>query len=141
MGCRQDMTEDGKIVVHFPLGTGTVEKSLIGDQAAADIANKKGTKDDKGKVKLTLLDPYFIEELARHMEKGMIKYERGNWQLDLEPERILNAVYRHANAITKNELIDPENGSNHSIALGANAMMLYFAERHGNIVKTEHDKK
>lgn len=125
----------------LPLGTGTVEKSLIGDEAAKDIANGKGTKDDKGKVKLTLLDPYFVEELARHMEKGMIKYKRGNWQLDLDPERILNACMRHTNAIIKGELTDPENGSNHSIAIAANAMMLYFAERHGNIVKTEHDKK
>lgn len=112
----------------------------ISEEAAKDVANGKGTKDDKGKVLLSLIDPYFIEALARHMEKGMKKYKRGNWQLDLDPERICNAAGRHHNQILKNELLDPETGSHHSIAEAANCMMLFFAERHGNVVKTEHDK-
>ena len=105
-----------------------------------DLKSNKGTKDDYDKVMLTLIDPHFIEALAIHMKKGLKKYKRGNWQLDLNPERILNAEKRHSNAIQKNEVIDKESGSYPSIAIAANAMMLYYSERHGNVVVTEHGK-
>ncbi len=105
-----------------------------------DLKKGKGTKDDIGKATITLLDPNFIIALSEHMKTGMLKYIRGNWQLDLDPERILNAIYRHALAIHKGEVFDKETGSRHSIAIGANSMMLNYAERHNNIVITEHDK-
>lgn len=105
-----------------------------------DLKNNKGTKDDYSKVNPSLVDPYFYEALAIHMKKGLKKYKRGNWQLDLDPERILNAGIRHALAIQKNEVIDKETGSYHSIAIAANAMMLFYAERHNHPVVTEHGK-
>lgn len=105
-----------------------------------ELSNNQGTKDDFDKVNLSLIDPYFIEALAIHMKKGLKKYKRGNYQLDLNPERILNAEKRHSNAIQKNEVIDKETGSHHSIAIAANAMMLYYSERHNHPVVTEHGK-
>ncbi len=112
----------------------------LSKRTSKDLKNNKGTKDDYDKVNLSLVDPYFIEALAIHMKKGLKKYKRGNWQLDLDPERILNAGKRHSNDIQKNEVIDKETGSHHSIAIAANAMMLYYAERHNNPVVTEHGK-
>jgi len=105
-----------------------------------ELKKNQGTKDDYNKVKLTVVDPWFVEALAWHMVKGLKKYKRGNWQRDLDPERILNALKRHANAIQKNEVIDKPTGSYHSIAIAANAMMLYYAERHNHTVVTEHGK-
>ena len=116
------------------------KKFKISKNTKLDLAKGKGTKDDAGKAPLSLIDPYFIEALAFHMQKGAIKYKRGNWQLDLDPEKILNAEKRHSNQIQKNQVIDEETGSHHSIAIAANAMMLYFYERHNKSVKTEHDK-
>lgn len=113
---------------------------MISKKARKDVKCGKGTKDDHKKCPLSLIDPYFIEALAWHMQKGLKKYKRGNWQLDLEPERIHNANGRHWNAISKGEVRDKETGSNHSIAQAANSMMLYYAERHGNRVRTEHEK-
>lgn len=99
-----------------------------------------GTKDDEDKPKLTLIDPNFIIALAVHMQKGLSKYKRGNWQLDLDPERILNAEQRHSNAIAMNEVKDKQTGSHHSIAIAANAMMLYWSEKHGKPVRIEYGK-
>ena len=113
---------------------------MISNKTLNDLATGKGTKDDENKAVLTLLDPHFVEDLALHMQKGLKKYKRGNWQLDLEPERILNALIRHAIAIWKGEEFDKETGSRHSIAIGANAMMLGWSERHGKPVVTEHGK-
>jgi len=102
------------------------------------VAKGIGTKDDDDKPILTLVDPNFLEALAQHMQIGLKKYKRGNWQLDLNPERILNAEKRHSNAIAKNEVIDKETGTHHSIAIAANAMMLYWAEKHGKPVRIEY---
>ena len=113
---------------------------MISTKTLKDIATGKGTKDDENKVMLTLEDPFFSEALSWHMKKGLKKYKRGNWKLDLDPERILNALLRHANAIKKNEVIDKDSGSYHSIAIAANAMMLFYSERHGHTVVTEHGK-
>jgi hypothetical protein len=113
---------------------------MVSKQTKKDLIANKGTKDDRGKCPTTLLDPYFLEELAFHMQKGLEKYKRGNWQNALNPERILRAIDRHSLQIRKEEVIDYETGSNHSIAIAANAMMLYFAERHGLYVRTEHSK-
>lgn len=113
---------------------------MVSDKTLKDVLSGKGTKDDENKVMLTLVDPFFDEALAWHMFKGLNKYKRGNWQLDLDPERILNALLRHANAIKKNEVMDKESGSYHSIAIAANAMMLFYSERHSHTVVTEHGK-
>lgn len=105
-----------------------------------DVNKGKGTKDDMGKPDLTLLDPYFDEETVFVMMAGAKKYKRGNWQLDLEPVRILAALERHTNQIKKGEEFDKETGFRHSAHIRCNAMFLNYYERHNKPVKTEHDK-
>ena len=112
----------------------------ISGEVREQIKNGKGCKDDKGKPDLTLLDPRFLEKMALVMKKGADKYERGNWQLDLEPERILAALLRHVFAIQKGETLDKESGLPHTAHIGCNAMFLDYYERHGRPIFTEHDK-
>lgn len=112
----------------------------IGEEAKKDVLNGKGTKDDKGKLKICISDPNFWEEVVRVMEAGAAKYERANWQKDLEPDRLLEALIRHAIRIWKGEEFDSETGLRHSAHIGCNAMFLNFSERHGKPVKLEHDK-
>ena len=106
-----------------------------------DLEANKGTKDDDGKPKISYVDPEFIIFVAKVMEYGAKKkYERGNWQKDLDPERIINALIRHAFKIIQGEIIDSESGLPHTAHIGCNAMFLAFYERHGKPVNTEHDK-
>lgn len=113
----------------------------LGADAAADVAKGKGTKDDKGKIDLTYFDPWFKAEVCQVMGFGGTKYARGNWQLDLEPNRILAALERHTDEIKKGIVFDDESGYRHSAHIGCNAMFINFYERHNRPVKTEHDKK
>lgn len=117
------------------------EKSfIIGEDANKDVLNGKGTKDDKGKPILTLTDPQFWIEVSQVMEAGTKKYKRGNWQLDLDPERILNALIRHSIKIWQGEVYDKETGLKHSAHIGCNAMFLNYCERQNKPVVTEHNK-
>ncbi len=114
---------------------------MISQKTKDDLKNGKGTKDDIDKPVLTFTDPQFWIEVSKVMEYGARnKYERGNWQRDLEPERILNALIRHVLKIWQGEVIDKESGLPHTSHIGCNAMFLAFYERHGNPVKLEHDK-
>lgn len=105
-----------------------------------DVINKKGTKDDIGKPDMTLLDPYWQVEVVHVLEAGQVKYERGNWQLSLEPRRILSALLRHALAIQRGEEFDPETNLRHSAHIACNSMFLNYYERHGEKINLEHDK-
>lgn len=116
------------------------KKFKIKSITKSDVKNGKGTKDDKGKIDLTLLDPYWEEEVALVLEVGQIKYKRGNWQLDLEPKRILAALKRHTNQISKGEIFDKESGCRHSAHIACNSMFLNYYERHGKTINLEHDK-
>jgi hypothetical protein len=113
---------------------------LVSEKTQQDLAADKGTKDDEHKIDLTLIDPYWEEGVARVMTMGLKKYKRGNWQKGLDPLRILAALKRHADAIDKGETIDKESGLSHSLHIACNSMFLYYYERHGLYVTTEHNK-
>ncbi len=112
----------------------------ISKRTIEDIKKGKGTKDDKGKIDLTLNDPYFDEETSKVMMNGAGKYKRGNWQLDLEPVRILAALERHVLQLKKNKFIDRHSGLRHTAHIRCNAMFLDYYIRHGLKKITEHDK-
>ena len=112
----------------------------ISSQTKNDILNGKGTKDDIGKLNITISDPHYWEEVCKVMTAGANKYKRANWQQDLEADRLLDALLRHAISIWKGQEYDEDTGLRHSAHIGCNAMFLNFAERHGKGVKLEHDK-
>lgn len=114
---------------------------MVSKKTKKDVVDGVGTKDDAGKLDLTYIDPHFIEGVVKVLEFGASKkYVRGNWQLKLDPRRILAAELRHDMAILKGEWIDPESGLPHVLHNGCNNMFLYYYGRHNKFPELEHNK-
>lgn len=85
-----------------------------------------GIKYDNQKPMFDLIDPYFLEDLAKVMTAGAQKYDRENWRLGLEVNRVLASLERHLIEIKKGVDIDSESGVSHLAHIAANAMFLHF---------------
>lgn len=91
------------------------------------IKDYNEAKFDKGKVRFSLLDPKFLEGVAKIMTFGAEKYSVNSWQgvPDAE-ERYKDALLRH---IYADEETDPESGESHLLHAACNLMFLYYFER------------
>ena len=71
------------------------------------IAKALGRKDDDGKTRFELLDPAFLEEVAKVLTFGANKYGDENWK-DVKPlrERYIGAFMRHMNAWQQGQELD-----------------------------------
>lgn len=88
-----------------------------------------GKKDDGGKLRMDLLDPEFLEEVAKVLSYGSRKYGDYNF-LGLEPHRVEASLFRHFNDYRKGEHIDhDEPHCNNMAGVAANAMMWFMIER------------
>ena len=83
-----------------------------------------GTKYDKEKPMMFLLDPSFLEGLAEVLTFGSKKYNSHNWRGGIAYSRLISAAYRHLGAINRGEDIDPESGLPHVYHLACNVMFL-----------------
>lgn len=72
-----------------------------------------GLKFDTDKPRMELLDPEFLEEVAKVMTFGAKKYAAHNWRKGLEISRLLGACLRHVTAVVKGEDKDLESGCSH----------------------------
>lgn len=72
-----------------------------------------GQKADGGKVRMDLLDPYAMEQLAAVLTFGASKYDSHNWRGGIKFSRILAALLRHIFAFIRGEDLDPESGLPH----------------------------
>ena len=73
----------------------------------------EGLKYDQGKVRMDLLDPYAIEQLAQVLTFGATKYAAWNWANGIPYSRLTAALLRHTFAFLKGETVDPESGLHH----------------------------
>ena len=87
-------------------------------------SNSIGLKYDSEKLRMDLLDPDFLEDVAKVLTYGAKKYNAHNWRGGLNYSRIIGAIYRHLTAINRGEDIDLESGLSHSSHLGANVQFL-----------------
>ena len=74
-------------------------------------------KFDEGKLDLRLVEPWVVEELCRVYMYGVHKYHEGSWKkfTPEEARKVFESAYqRHANALRKGEIVDPETGLKHS---------------------------
>ena len=94
--------------------------------------NNKPTKNDQGKPKPALIYPTFLIELSKALEHGDNKYGKGNWKQGLEPERILNALLRHALRLAEGEYIDEDSHMSHMAHITANCMFLKYYHDQGD---------
>ena len=74
--------------------------------------NKLDEKDTTGKLQYNLVEPEWIESLAKVMTYGAKKYTPGTWR-NGEPSDYLAAAFRHIQAWRMGELSDPESGLSH----------------------------
>jgi hypothetical protein len=97
-----------------------------------------GMKDDAGKVRPSLIDPVFLEEMAFILTKGAEKYGDFNWQ-GLDIARVKDSMFRHLLHYMNGEVQDKDYpyGSNLS-AIAVNAMFLSYLERKEKGAKDEH---
>src|ERR1700690_1821811 len=88
------------------------------------MKENKALRYNEGKLDWTLLDFDALEAMVRVQTFGARKYERDNWKRGMSNETILGCLMRHATALMKGELLDPETKESHAAHVAVNAM--YF---------------
>jgi len=86
----------------------------------------EGRKDDTGKLPYHLLAPELLEETARVLQFGTIKYSERNWESGMAWSRPFAALMRHMWAWWRGEATDPETGFSH-LAHAACCIMFLLA--------------
>lgn len=85
-------------------------------------------KADKGKVRPTLVPPSLVLAVAKIREYGCAKYhDPENWR-QVEPQRYLDALYRHFLAYLGGEEKDPESGLPHLWHMACNIAFMIEME-------------
>ena len=91
-----------------------------------------GMKDDFAKLRMELVDPEFMEEIAKVLTYGAKKYADDSWKkLENPSKRYIGATMRHLFARLRGEKCDPESGFPHLYHVATNLMFLMYFERKG----------
>jgi len=102
-------------------------------KAVANMGIEKtptGKKFDEGKLRYDLIPPEFMEEVAKILTYGALKYSDNNWQnLDNFNSRFYAALERHLQAWRKGEDIDKESGLSHLSHAATNCLFLLWKEK------------
>lgn len=133
-----------------PKGDGTVEKSdnitftsqrignndLLGSFINKDKLCKDASiyskiedifiKNDQNKIQPSLIQPEFIEGMAKVLTLGAQKYSKDNWKKCEDKDRYKDALLRHVLAYLKGEEKDEESGLSHLHHAACNLMFLEF---------------
>jgi hypothetical protein len=106
---------DTSLKTWFPLSEASDElKASVGIiDTDRGYLMEEGTKFDEGKLPLDLWSPYAIEETARVLAFGAIKYEPHNWAKGISYRRVFGALLRHLWAFWRGEEYDDEWGLHH----------------------------
>lgn len=86
-------------------------------------------KFDSGKPRMDLLDPAFLEGVARVLTFGAQKYEPHNWRKGLDWSRLYAACQRHLSAFAKGAEFDGETGESHLLHAACCLMFLHSMQR------------
>lgn len=70
-------------------------------------------KFDQEKPRMDLLDPDWLEGVAKVLTFGAEKYSPNQWRKGIQISRLIAAAYRHLGAVNRGEDIDPESGELH----------------------------
>ena len=118
-------TEDGradKIGIVFKKYTPeTTEKT---EEPVAPI---EGIKHDSGKLRPGLFPVECFEEISKVLTYGANKYAPDNWK-HIDPERYIDALWRHYIAWKTGEKNDAESGLSHAAHFATNAIFLLYFE-------------
>lgn len=104
-----------------------------------DAAN--AVKNDNGKVRMDLLPPRAIIEVARAYTYGAGKYTDFNWQKGLPWSRLYAAAQRHLHAYWSGEDLDPESRLYHLAHAIYNCLTLIeYYETHPELDDRMYDR-
>lgn len=84
---------------------------------------------DIGKPRFSLIPPYPLEEVAKVLTMGALKYSDRNWEKGMKWTRCIDSLERHLNAFKKGENVDPESGLPHLAHVCVNSMFLLQYEK------------
>ena len=87
-------------------------------------------KNDSGKIKLSLIEPAFIEGIGRVLTKGAEVYGENNWKTlpSGQKARYKDALLRHLYKYLDGEKIDQDSSENHLLHIACNAMFLHYID-------------
>ena len=97
------------------------EKIIKGDDASVSPY----TFQMNGEEKESHFDLDFLAEIEAHMERGAMKYDKGNWKKATDLNRIFNSILRHTILAFK----ECDTSENHEAAIVTNALMLWNARK------------
>jgi hypothetical protein len=92
---------------------------------------EEGVKHDQDKVPVELLPTQALEEIAKVLAFGKIKYEAWNWSKGFKWTRLIGAAMRHLFAWQRGEDKDKESGLSHLAHLGCCVLFLLQHELSG----------
>lgn len=72
-----------------------------------------GIKHDQGKLRLDLITPEIRLALGSVLTFGAAKYGDRNWELGMDPSRLIAAAQRHLLSWEMGEIYDHESNLNH----------------------------
>lgn len=94
--------------------------------------NSKDVKQDKDKLRVDLVEPEFIEEVADVLTYGCKKYPENSWRdIPNAIDRYYAATMRHLLNWRKGEQVDQESGKAALAHAATNLMFLMSLEREG----------
>lgn len=67
--------------------------SGIGQNVKTEAGSER--QSDEGRGQPSLISPYLIRRLSKHMQKATIKYKKGNWAKGQKFSRIIDGIERH----------------------------------------------
>lgn len=88
------------------------------------MSNEQADRNNDGKIRYDLLEPFAIEQLASVFTKGAQKYAPYNWLKGMKWSKMLASLKRHIAAFEKGEDFDKETGLPHMAHAGWNALGL-----------------
>lgn len=90
----------------------------------AEQVSAQGAKNDVGKLGTHLLPTAPLEEIARVLDFGAVKYAPNNWRKGLAYSRVYGAILRHLWAWWRGEDNDRETGLPHLAHAGCEILFL-----------------
>lgn len=106
----------------------------------AEVKLKEGTKYDDGKPALQYWSPWALEETARVLAFGAVKYEAWNWAKGIKYTRVFGAMMRHLWAWWRGEQFDEETGLHHLAHAMCCLMFLLHYEKLAESYKEYDDR-
>lgn len=89
-----------------------------------------GVKRDNGKPNMCYIPYEALEEIAKVLDYGAIKYSPWNWKKGISFNRLLSATMRHLGQYNSGQDVDDETKISHLAHAACNLMFLLYFEKH-----------